>query len=310
MGTRYSAQCYAGPDLDRALLADALDQAVQAVDQDMSNWKAASDLTRLNLAAPDAWVPVSANLAAVLVRAIEIGQESGNAFNVDMGDVVSRWGFGPGAADAPNAAVMPSARPRQPVDALLEVDLARCRARKRAPVALDLCGIAKGFGVDELGRVMNRHGIESWLVGIDGELRARGKKPSNARWAIAIERPEDDRREPLSVIELTDVAIATSGDYRHWREYDGQRVSHTMDPRTGAPLNNGVASVTVLARTCMDADAYATALMVLGVEEGVKLASRKRMDALFLVREGEGLRAVGTGCFADQQDAEHVPQPA
>ncbi|MDE2203156.1 MAG: FAD:protein FMN transferase [Burkholderiaceae bacterium] len=308
MGTRYSAQCYAGPDLDRARLAAALDRAVQAVDQEMSNWKATSDLTRLNLAEPDVWVPISANLAMVLVRAIEIGQESGNAFNVGVGDVVSRWGFGPREADAPSATGALPAQPRPPVGALLEVDATRGRARKRAPLALDLCGIAKGFGVDELGRVMDRHGIESWLVGIDGEMRARGTKPSNACWTIAIERPDDERREPLSVIEMTDVAIATSGDYRHWRECDGQRVSHTMDPRTGQPLNNGVASVTVLASCCMDADAYATALMVLGAEDGVALARRKQLDALFLVRERDGLRAVGTGCFADGGAGEYLLQ--
>ncbi|WP_296225801.1 FAD:protein FMN transferase [Ralstonia sp. UBA689] len=300
MGTRYSAQCYAGADVDRALLADELDRAVQAVDREMSNWKACSDLSRLNLAEPGVWVPISANLAAVLARAIEIGRESGNAFNVDMGDVVSRWGFGPRDADISDTPSALSAGPRRPADELLEVDAIRCRARKRASVALDLCGIAKGFGVDELGRVMNRHGIQSWLVGIDGEMRARGTKPSGAFWAIAIERPQYERREPLCVIEITDIAIATSGDYRHWCEYDGQRVSHTMDPRTGAPLSNGVASVTVLASNCMDADAYATALMVLGAEEGLELARRKQLDALFLVREREGLRAVGIGCFAER----------
>lgn len=300
MGTRYSAQCYAEPDLDPSSLAAELEMAVQAVDQEMSNWKANSDLTRLNQAPVDAWLPISGSLAMVLARAAEIGRETENAFNVGVGDLVDQWGFGPQSTGRPDVPHLSSQRPRAPVGDLLEIDIAGSRARKRAPLALDLCGIAKGFGVDQLGRMMDRNGIHSWLVGIDGEMRARGTKPAGSSWALAIERPAYDRREPFAVIEITDVAIATSGDYRHWSETGSMRVSHTMDPRTGAPLQNGIASVTVLAATCMDADAYATALMVLGDERGVQFARRKGLDALFLVREGEGLRATGTGCFAQR----------
>lgn len=300
MGTRYSAQCYAPADLDHPSLAAELERAVQAVDQEMSNWKASSDLTCLNKAAVDVWVPISANLAKVLVRATEINRETDNAFNVGLGDLVDRWGFGPVRVGQPGKSSLLGERPHRPIGEILEVDVAQSRARKRAPVALDLCGIAKGFGVDELGRVMDHNGIQSWLVGIDGEMRARGTKPNGSSWALAIERPEYTRREPFAVIEVTDIAIATSGDYRHWSEYEGTRTSHTMDPRTGAPLRNGVASVTVLANTCMDADAYATALMVLGDKHGVQFARRKRLNALLLVREGKGLTAIGTGCFTNR----------
>jgi thiamine biosynthesis lipoprotein len=183
------------------------------------------------------------------------------------------------------------------VDELMEIDAARCRARKLAPVALDLCGIAKGFGVDELARVLDRHGIAAWLVGIDGEMRSRGGKPDGSPWAIALEAPEDERRAAMAVVELADAAIATSGDYRHWVQLDGQRISHTMDPRAGQPLRGGLASVTVIAPVCADADAYATALMVLGQEAGQELARRLGLDALFVARAGDGLRTTGTGCF-------------
>jgi thiamine biosynthesis lipoprotein len=297
MGTRYSAQCYAERDLDPSSLATELEMAVQEVDQQMSNWKTNSDLTRLNNAPVDVWVPIPGNLATVLSRATEIGCETGNAFNVGVGDLVDQWGFGPHGAGQLNMSAPSSRMPRMPVSEMLEIDIAQSRACKRAPLALDLCGIAKGFGVDQLGRVMDRNGLHSWLVGIDGEMRARGTKPAGSAWALAIERPEYDRREAFAVIEISDVAIATSGDYRHWSETQGMRVSHTMDPRTGAPLSNRIASVTVLAATCMDADAYATALMVLGHERGVQFARRKGLDALFLVREGTGVRATGTGCF-------------
>ncbi|MFL9941924.1 FAD:protein FMN transferase [Paraburkholderia graminis] len=299
MGTHYSAQCYAQADLDCISVGAELESAVQAVDQEMSNWKANSDLTRLNKAGVDVWVPISGNLAKVLVRATVIGRETDNAFNIGVGDLVDRSGFGPDCAGQFDVPKLLEQKPLKPIGQVLEVDVAQSRARKRAKVALDLCGIAKGFGVDELGRVMDRNGIKSWLVGIDGELRARGTKPMGSSWALAIERPEYDRRQALAVIEIADVAIATSGDYRHWTESEGMRTSHTMDPRTGAPLKNSIASVTVLADTCMDADAYATALLVLGTEQGIQLAREKQLGALFLVREANELRAIGTGCFAD-----------
>ncbi|CAJ6587508.1 ApbE family protein [Burkholderia pseudomallei] len=366
MGTRYGAQFYAPPTADARAIAAALDAAVRAVDAQMSNWKADSDLSRLNRATPGSWTPICANLAAVLVRAREIGRETDNAFNIGVGTLVDRWGFGPGAAanrqadnewaanrqaagrhtvdrrtvdrhtadrhtadrqtkdgrtpdrqparpadpanglsgaiDARRRASIlrgPVPSPCRPIDELLEVDVARGRARRLADVAFDLCGIAKGFGVDELARVLDRHGIRAWLVGIDGELRARGCKPDGSPWAIALEAPDYGRRGAMGAIDLVDAAVATSGDYRHWADFGGERLSHTMDPRAGAPLRGDIASVTVVAPTCTDADAYATALMVLGAQAGCAHAERHGLDALFVVRDGDALRTIGCGAFAD-----------
>ncbi|CAJ5277712.1 FAD:protein FMN transferase [Burkholderia pseudomallei] len=366
MGTRYGAQFYAPPTADARAIAAALDAAVRAVDAQMSNWKADSDLSRLNRATPGSWTPICANLAAVLVRAREIGRETDNAFNIGVGTLVDRWGFGPGAAanrqadnewaanrqaagrhtvdrrtvdrhtadrhtadrqtkdgrtpdrqparpagpanglsgaiDARRRTSIlrsPVPSPCRPIDELLEVDVARGRARRLADVAFDLCGIAKGFGVDELARVLDRHGIGAWLVGIDGELRVRGCKPDGSPWAIALEAPDYDRRGAMGAIDLVDAAVATSGDYRHWADFGGERLSHTMDPRAGAPLRGDIASVTVVAPTCTDADAYATALMVLGAQAGRAHAERHGLDALFVVRDGDALRTIGCGAFAD-----------
>ncbi|OMT49829.1 thiamine biosynthesis protein ApbE [Burkholderia pseudomallei] len=366
MGTRYGAQFYAPPTADARAIAAALDAAVRAVDAQMSNWKADSDLSRLNRATPGSWTPICANLAAVLVRAREIGRETDNAFNIGVGTLVDRWGFGPGAAanrqadnewaanrqaagrhtvdrrtvdrhtadrhtadrqtkdgrtpdrqparpadpanglsgaiDARRRASIlrgPVPSPCRPIDELLEVDVARGRVRRLADVAFDLCGIAKGFGVDELARVLDRHGIGAWLVGIDGELRARGCKPDGSPWAIALEAPDYGRRGAMGAIDLVDAAVATSGDYRHWADFGGERLSHTMDPRAGAPLRGDIASVTVVAPTCTDADAYATALMVLGAQAGCAHAERHGLDALFVVRDGDALRTIGCGAFAD-----------
>jgi thiamine biosynthesis lipoprotein len=296
MGTRYTARLHAPPGVDLRSIVAELREVVTAVDDQMSNWKADSDLSRLNRAATGDWVGISANLASLLASAGRIGRETGNAFNIGVGDLVGAWGFGP------RRAPWPPARPEDPgpccpVDELLEIDAAGCRARKCGPVALDLCGIAKGFGVDELARVLAEHGIQSWLVGIDGEMRACGAKPDGSAWTIALEAPEDERRAAMAVVEPGDAAIATSGDYRHWIKKDGQRISHTMDPRDGQPLRGGLASVTVIATRCADADAYATALMVLGEEAGHACARRLGLDALLVARAGDGLRAIGTGLF-------------
>lgn len=298
MGTRYTARFVVPEQVHVQAIVAELEVAVTAVDAQMSNWKADSDLSRLNRAALGDWVALSANLASVLVRAIEIGRETGNAFNIGVGALVEEWGFGPAGGNGPRGT---SADPRvcRQIDELLEIDVPGRRARKHACIALDLCGIAKGFGVDELARVLERHAIGSWLVGIDGEMRARGCKPNGSPWAIALEAPEDDRRTAMGVIELGDAAIATSGDYRHWIVNDGARISHTMDPRSGTPLRGAVASVTVIAPTCADADAYATALMVLGEQAGRDHARRRELDALFVIREANGFRVVGTGFFDD-----------
>lgn len=296
MGTRWTAQFHAPLGQDIEAIVTRLDRAVTAVDAQMSNWRADSDLSRLNCAALGHWVPVSANLAAILRRALEIGAETDNAFNIGVGRIVGAWGFGPAGEEGALRGAGPD--PCPPLDEVLDVDAENGRARRLAPVTLDLCGIAKGFGVDELAHVLERQGIDSWLVGIDGEMRAQGSKPDGDAWAIAIEAPQREHRAAMGVIELADAAIATSGDYRHWRDLDIGRISHTMDPRTGAPLRNGVASVTVVAKDCTSADALATALMVLGAEAGPALAERRGLDALFVVREGDALLTRGTGCFA------------
>ncbi|HEY9109580.1 MAG TPA: FAD:protein FMN transferase [Roseateles sp.] len=296
MGTRYSARFHIPVTTDMNNVLPALAAAVAAVDHQMSNWKADSDLMHLNRAALDLWVPIPAGLATVLNRSLEIERKTGNAFNIGIGDLLDAWGFGPSRT---RRQPPPAAGPRPPAHSLLEVDLPNLRARKHGPIALDLCGIAKGYGVDELARVLTAHGIASWLVGIDGELRTRGTKPDGSAWAVGLEAPQDDSRTAIGVIELADAAIATSGDYRHWALVDGQRVSHTMDPRTGRPLRRSPASVTVVAACCMDADAYATALMVAGEDEGSRLARRLGLDALFVYRDGDRWHAVGAGLFDD-----------
>ena len=293
MGTRWSALFFMEPGSDTGAIKAALQAAVDEVDRQMSTWKPESDLMRLNRAPLDRWVAVPARLAEVLRLGLSIGKASGGAFDIGMGDAVTAWGFGPDAP-TPEGIRAAMAERRCPAHEVLEID--GLRACKRAPIAIDLNGIAKGYGVDRLAEVLRGHGVSDGLVGIDGEMRAFGLRPDGEGWTIAVESPDSARRTPHSILALSDAAVATSGDYRHWVEVRGRRLSHTMDPTRGAPLMTAPASVTVVARTCAEADAWATALMVLGPDAGATLARQRKLDALFLLREeGQSLRSIGVG---------------
>ncbi|MDO9439787.1 MAG: FAD:protein FMN transferase [Beijerinckiaceae bacterium] len=283
MGTRYSAVFFAARSFDAAALAGALQTAVDQVDSVMSTWKPESDLNRLNEAALRSWVAIPRDLAVVLCAGLRIGRASGGAFDIGVGKAVAAWGFGAEAAEteAPTAPTAPTC-----ASDALEVDAPRCRARKLANISLDLSGIAKGFGVDKLARVMRAFRIGSWLVGIDGEMRARGAKPDGSAWTVAHERPVRGVREAMGVIELTDIAVATSGNYRHVRNVAGRTVSHSIDPRTGQPVDNGVASVTVLSDECMEADAWATAVLVAGLEEGLAFTVEAGFEVIVVMNDG------------------------
>lgn len=290
MGTRWTALFFADSRRDVGPVRVALQEAVEAVDRQMSTWNADSDLMRLNAAPKQQWIAVPELLMKVLRLGLDIGRESGGAFDIAMGDAVTAWGFGPATADAEliRAAMNPL---RRPAYESVQIDEASGRVLKRTDLTFDFNGIAKGFGVDRLAEVLAAFGIGNGLVGIDGELRALGVRPDGKPWSIAVESPETGRRAPHAVLALEDAAVATSGDYRQFVDVDGRRLSHTMNPGRGAPLAASPASVTVVARTSAEADAWATAMMVLGEKRGRALAEERGMNVLFLMREEQG--AVG-----------------
>lgn len=294
MGTRWSALFHGPENLDIGPVKSALQGAVQEVDTQMSTWIPDSDLMRLNAAPLDTWIPVPEKLFAVLATGLTVGRASGGAFDIAMGDAVLAWGFGPQAGSGANIHRALQAR-RQPAHETLELDVNRRQVRKHASMTLDLSGIAKGYGVDCLVQVLSSFGIADALIGIDGELRALGLQPDGRPWAVAVEAPDEVARAPYSILDLQDAAVATSGDYRHRVEVNGCFLSHTMDPRRGGPLPAPPASVTVVARTCMEADAWATALMVLGAENGCRLADTRGVDALFLIREADRIKSRASG---------------
>jgi thiamine biosynthesis lipoprotein len=296
MGTRWSALFYAPDGFDVVALERALVAAVTSVDRQMSTWKDDSDLMRLNAALVDQWVDVPPELAFVLAAGLEVGRASEECFDIGVGDLVNAWGFGAATAEPDTDAVEAGLRRLRPATYdMLKLDVSASRACKLAPLALDLSGIAKGFGVDELARVMREAGIAHALIGLDGEMRAIGLKPDQTPWAVAVEKPDYDARSAMAVVTLQDAAIATSGDYRHWVDVGSARLSHSMDSRLGGPALGSVASVSVIAERCMMADAWATALLVAGEKRGLALARKHGLDALFVLRDGASLRQVATG---------------
>jgi thiamine biosynthesis lipoprotein len=300
MGTRWSALLYAPPATNIVALEIALTHAVDRVDRQMSTWKPDSDLMRFNAAPPGVWVSLPAELMRVLERGAAIGCASGGAFDIGLGSLVNAWGFGP-RCSAPDAQALRIALRERlpPTHTVLELDVPGRRARKHRQFALDLSGIAKGFAVDEMMRMVETFGISSALVGLDGELKARGAKADGTPWRVAVEKPDYELRSPLGVIELHDAAIATSGDYRHWVDIGGKRLAHTMDRSRSGPVDNGIASVSVVAASCMDADAWATALMVLGAEQGKALAQKSGLDTLFIRRQNGTFSEIPVGPLFD-----------
>lgn len=298
MATRWSVLCDIDPALEQTVLHRALAAAVEQVDQQMSPWKPDSDLSRLNRAAPEAWVALPPEMLTVLARALEVARQSGGAFDPSVGALVDAWGFG-AARGAPDAAAIRAATQamHRPAYQNLELEPANGRARKHAPLQVDLCGIAKGYAVDRMIDVLKQHGVAHALAALDGELRALGGQADGQPWAVALESPTPGQRSAHGVLELQDLAVATSGDYRHFVQVGTERLAHTMDARRATPVRNDVASVTVLAPEGMSADAWATALLVAGGDHGLALAQRLGLEVLFLVRRAGRLVDLGLGRF-------------
>ena len=303
MGTTYAVKLYAGAaKVDAAALQAGIDALLEGINDQMSTWRADSELSRFNSFTGADWFPVSAQTARVVEAAAAISDLSGGAFDVTVGPMVNLWGFGPGGGngEAPS--------PQQIAQALERVGYRQLSVRSSPPALrkqrpdlyVDLSAIAKGFAVDEVARLLDDRGIASYLVEIGGELRARGAKPDGSPWKVAIEQPSSGERSVQAVIALRDRAIATSGDYRNFMEQDGIRYSHTINPRSGRPITHGLASVSVIADSTMRADALATAIMVLGPDDGYRLSLEQEFAVQLIVRSADGFRVLATPQFESQ----------
>lgn len=301
MGTTYTAKVVVRARDQRSEqakqeLAKLVHEALSAVDHTMSTWKPKSELSRFNDGPGEADVSLSPSMVEVLAVAFDVNRRSGGAFDVTVGPLVERWGFGAKGKPAtlPDPAEVDALRAVLGMDHLDFEPAAATLRKDRAELRVDLSAVAKGYGVDQAAQALAAAGHPDYLVEVGGEVRVAGRNEAGRPWRLAVERPHPDRRAVQEVIELERGALATSGDYRNFTIVDGKRYSHTIDPTSGRPVEHRLASVSVVAETCAEADALATALNVLGPERGLELAQREGLAALFLIGDPDSLETRAT----------------
>ena len=261
-------------------------------------------MSRFNENDSTEWFSVSVETARVVSEAIRVGHLTDGALDVTIGPVVDLWSFGPAARPE---GVLPT---EDEVAAALEsVGYERLEVRLDPPALrkpssachIDLSSLAKGFGVDQVADRLEELGASRYMVEVGGEIRTAGLNPAGIPWQIAVEVPSTTGRSVQRIVALGDRAMATSGDYRNYFEQDGVRFCHIIDPRTGRPVSHRLASVSVLADNCMEADALATALFVLGDEAGMELATSQNLPVLFVVRSDHGFLEIPSPAFPTVQ---------
>ncbi|MBE9637897.1 FAD:protein FMN transferase [Salipiger pacificus] len=289
MGTSYSiAAIDHSNKIDKAELQQAVNASLAQVNAQMSNWDASSEISRFNAAGATDGFAVSHEVAHVMNAAHEINAATDGRFDVTVGPLIDLWGFGSGKT-----------RSDMPSDAEIAQALACCgqaqsvgvsdRAlqKMRPEAEVYLSAIGKGFGIDQVARTLASFGITDYMVEVGGDLYTAGKNPDGQAWRIGIETPEAFDRGVQQVVAVSDMGMATSGDYRNYFDFEGKRYSHIIDATTGRPVTHDTASVTVMTENAMLADAWATALLVLGRERGLELANQRDMAALFIERSGK-----------------------
>lgn len=271
-------------------LRKTIETTLAAVDAKMSHYRPDSEISRFNQFHATTPFAMSPDTVSVIGQAVEISRLSGGAFDITVAPLVDAWGFGPAGPVTAVPSEVAIARLRHRVGyTQLEIDRETSTIRKHHPgITGDLSAIAKGHAVDRVATALVEVGMNNYLVEVGGEVRAGGHNETGAVWRVAIERPRVGTSTVQRVVELTNRALATSGEYRNFYELDGQRVSHTIDPRSGRPITHQIGSVSVVAERCVQADGLATALEVLGLAEGYPIAVEHGWAALFVVRNADG----------------------
>lgn len=293
MGTRYRVKVVMDEASSKQIydIEAAATGTLEDVNAKMSNYLQDSEVSTINAWQADEPLEISAETLEVLQHAIEISSTTDGAFDITVAPLVDAWGFGPPGR-------MPEPPDQAEIDHLLErtgwemiqVDRSSSSISKSRPdLSLDLSAIAKGYAVDRVADALDALGVENYMIEVGGEVRTRGRNERNQQWRIGIERPIPGEDQAIDlIVPLSDFSMATSGDYRNYYEIEGKRISHTIDPRTGYPITHSVASVSVVAPLCVRADAYATALLVLG-PRGFDLAEELGLAAYFLQRDKAGV---------------------
>lgn len=280
-------------------LDEDVNRLLQDIDAKMSTYREDSELSRFNAAKTTEWFSVSYDMIEVVDYALQVSQMTDGAFDITVGPLVNLWGFGPDQHPdrVPTAERIKSEMARVDYQYVHFREDPPALKKDREDIYLDLSALAKGYAVDRVADFLEGLGITDYMVEVGGELRLKGHNERGTPWRIAVERPSPEMRDIFSVMQLDDMGVATSGDYRNYFEQGGQRYSHTIDPRNGRPIDHRLASVTVIDESSMHADALATALMVAGPEKGGRLAEQHSMAAYFIIKSTDGFDVNVTEAF-------------
>ncbi len=289
MGTTWQVTAYA-PEARAPELRERIETRLGELIGQMSAWEPGSDLSRFNRATANTWHTLPPDLFTVLEHALALSEQTQGAYDPTIAPLVDLWGFG--AHRAPRTVPPPEAEiaaAQALVGATrLQLDAQNQRALQPGELHIDVNSLAPGYAVDAIAALLHEAGIHVFLVELGGEMRGAGRKPDGSPWRVAVERPDTLGENFDTVVELSDAALGTSGDYRVGFMHEGRRYSHTLDPRTGAPVNHTLAAVTVIAPSAMAADARAAALLVLGPDEGMAFAREHGLAAVFTLRTDAG----------------------
>jgi len=293
MGTTYSVKVVTGYFGSVSGLQEKIDRRLNEINHSMSPYLADSEISRFNrFQQAGVEFPVSADFLRVMKVAARIHELSEGAWDGTVNPLVDLWGFGRTgrAGTAPAAETIAAALAKVGFNKI-EIRDTGALVKREASVTLDLSSIAKGYGVDQAADVVRAAGFTDFLVEIGGEVAAAGRRPDGRPWRVGINRPQPEAglHEVYKVVSLKDQAFATSGDYRQFFIQDGRRYSHIIDPKTGYPVANGVVSASILAGDCTLADGLATAVMVMGAEQGLVLIDRlEGVEGLIVVQRPDG----------------------
>lgn len=294
MGVSWTVKAQLPPQADPEAVGADIQGLLDGLVLQMSQWEPDSDLSRFNRAEPGTWISAPAEMFEVVEAGLAWAERTGGAFDPALGRLVDAWGFGPErqgefppAPERLEAAWAASGWRR------LAIDRTNRRLRQPGGLGLDLSGIAKGYAVDAVSRRLHALDAPDHLVEIGGELTGSGVKPDGQPWWGAIETPPGiDLPDPPLAAALHGLAVATSGVYRQSRTAGAETVSHIVDGRLGAPAASDVVAATVFARRCMDAEALATALLVMGAEAGARFAASKKVAARLVVESRDGFAEI------------------
>jgi len=299
-GTTYSVKVAKPPaGVDSYAVRVVVDEVLQTIDLQMSGYREDSEISRFNRSTSTDWFEVSQDLATVVSAALQVSGQSQGTLDITVAPLVNLWGMGPqGEHDRwPTDTEVAEARAQVGYRNLSVREHPAALRKALSGLTVDLNAVAPGYTVDLLVARLTALGITNFMIDIGGEVRAHGRNAQGELWRIAVERPVDTDPQPYAIVQLDDAAVTTSGEYRHYIVRDGQRYSHTIDPRTGRPVQHNLASVVVVSRTALDADAWATALNVLGADEGYALAMQRQIPALFIVEHDGRLESRMTPQF-------------